>query len=184
MDRIETDRLILRPFRVEDAEDLYAYARDPRVGPSAGWPPHTSVEESRSIIENVFSAPGEFAVQLRGSGCVIGSASLKDEHPAGVHPDCPDAEIGYCLSPDCWGRGYVPEAVEALLRYGFERRGLRRIWCCHFDGNWRSDRVIHKCGFHYCFSRTAFVKILGETRKDYVFVQTGEEWRERVSGAV
>lgn len=184
MDRIETERLILRPFTTDDAEDLYAYARDSRVGPWAGWSPHTSVEESRSIIQNVFSKPGEFAVQLKENGRVIGSASLKDEHPAGEYANCPDAELGYCLNPDYWGRGYVPEAVEALLRYGFEHCGLHRVWCCHFDGNWRSDRVIHKCGFHYQFSRTEFVKLLGATRKDYVFMQTGEEWRERVSGAV
>lgn len=184
MDRIETGRLILRPFTAGDAEDLYAYARDPRVGPSAGWPPHRSVEESRLIIQNVFSQPGEFAVQMKENGRVIGSAAQKDEHPAGEHPGCPDAEIGYCLNPAYWGRGYVPEAVEVLLRDGFDRRGLRRIWCCHYDGNWRSDRVIHKCGFRYQFSRTVFVKLLGETRKDCVFMQTREEWRERISGAV
>lgn len=184
MDRIETQRLILRSFTAADAADLYAYAREPRVGLWAGWPPHASEEESRAIIQNALSQPGEFALELRDTGRVIGSIGLKASHPAGEHADCPDAEIGYCLSPDYWGKGYVPEAVNALLRDGFEQRGLRRIWCCHYAGNWRSDRVIRKCGFRYQFSRTVFVKLLGETRKDYAFMQTREEWRERVSGTI
>ena len=52
---LETPRLLLRPFRDEDAEDVYHYARDPRVGPIAGWPPHKSLEESREVIRSVFS---------------------------------------------------------------------------------------------------------------------------------
>ena len=54
--RLETERLILRPWSEEDAQDLYVYAKDPQVGPIAGWPPHTSVENSLEIIKNVLSA--------------------------------------------------------------------------------------------------------------------------------
>ena len=71
---LETPRLSLRPFRELDAEDLYAYARDPRVGPIAGWPIHESPEESREIIRTVFSAPNVFALELRETGRVVGSA--------------------------------------------------------------------------------------------------------------
>ena len=59
---LETPRLTLRPFLDRDAEDVYAYARDPRVGPAAGWPPHNSVENSLEIIRTVFAAPNVFAV--------------------------------------------------------------------------------------------------------------------------
>ena len=71
---LETPRLSLRPLRELDAEDLYAYARDPRVGPIAGWPIHESPEESREIIRTVFSAPNVFALELRETGRVVGSA--------------------------------------------------------------------------------------------------------------
>ena len=179
---LKTERLILRPFRETDAEDLYAYARDPRVGPIAGWPIHGSPEESREIIRTVFAAPNVFALELREIGRVIGSAGLVGRHPAGEIPDCPDDEIGYALSPDHWGRGLVPEAVEALLGYGFTELDLRRIWCGHYAGNWRSDRVIRKCGFRYQFSRTERAALMGEVRQTYYFMQTREEWRERVSG--
>ena len=59
---LETERLILRPWREEDAADLYEYARDPLVGPAAGWPPHTDAEDSLNIIRGVLSAPETFAV--------------------------------------------------------------------------------------------------------------------------
>ena len=77
---LTTPRLLLRPFEEGDAAELYDYARDPRVGPIAGWPPHTSVENSREIIRTVFSAHNVFAVADRESGRVIGSAGFVGEH--------------------------------------------------------------------------------------------------------
>ena len=68
---IETERLILRPWRENDAEALYKYASNPDIGPPAGWPPHTSVENSRDIIRTVFSAPETYAVCLK-DGSPIG----------------------------------------------------------------------------------------------------------------
>ena len=181
---LETRRLRLRPFRDDDAADVYDYARDPRVGPIAGWQPHTSVEESREIIRTVFSAPGVFAMELKETGCVIGSVGFVGNHPAGDLPDCPDNEVGYALSPAFWGRGLMPEAVEAVLRYGFTALELQRIWCGHYAGNWRSKRTMEKCGFRYQFARTEFVRLMGETRQSYFYLLTKESWRERLSGAI
>ena len=73
---LKTERTLLRPFTEGDAEDLYAYAKDPRVGPIAGWKPHGSVEESREIIRTVFTSPDTFAVVDRETGRVIGSAGF------------------------------------------------------------------------------------------------------------
>ena len=112
---LETARLRLRPFRDSDAADVYSYARDPRVGPIAGWPPHQSVDESLEIIHIVFSTPGVFAMELKETGTVIGSVGFVGNHPAGEFTDCPDDEIGYALSPAFWGRGLMPEAVDAVL---------------------------------------------------------------------
>lgn len=75
---LETERLLLRPWRESDAEDLYRYASDPKVGPIAGWPVHTSVENSREIIRDVFSAEETYAVCLKG-----GQASHRKHRP---HP--------------------------------------------------------------------------------------------------
>lgn len=179
---IETPRLRLRPFRDSDADDVYAYAKDPRVGPIAGWPAHQSLEESREIIRTVFSAPGVFAMELKESGRAVGSVGFVGGHPAGE--GCPDDEVGYALSPALWGRGLMPEAVEAVLEYGFVELGLKRIWCGHYAGNWRSDRVIEKCGFRFQFARPTDVDLLGEIRQTYFYVLTKENWCERVSGAI
>ena len=62
---ITTERLILRPWIESDAGSLYKYASDPEIGPVAGWPPHTSVEDSLNVIRTVFSAPETYAVVLR-----------------------------------------------------------------------------------------------------------------------
>ena len=105
--QLETQRLILRPFTEGDAQDVYDYAKDPRVGPAAGWTPHRSDEESREIIRTVFSEPDVFAVVDRESGKVIGSAGFTGRHRKEL-PD-PDDEIGYSLHPDYWGRGRIPE---------------------------------------------------------------------------
>lgn len=64
----ETERLILRPWEETDAESLYEYAKDDRIGPIAGWPVHTSVENSREIIKTVLSAPETYAVCLKEIG--------------------------------------------------------------------------------------------------------------------
>ena len=74
--QLTTERLILRPWVETDAEDLYRYAKDDRVGPIAGWPPHSSVGNSAEIIRTVFSAPETYAVCLKEDNRAIGSIGL------------------------------------------------------------------------------------------------------------
>lgn len=171
---LETPRLCLRPFEERDAEALYDYARDPRVGPAAGWQPHASVAESREIIRTVFAAPHTFAVVEKESGLVVGSAGFVGRHYETLPK--PDDEIGYALRPDCWGNGYIPEAVLELLRYGFVERGLRTVWCGHYDFNDRSRRVVEKCGFLYRFSDRHFVEAQGAECVELHYALTRGQW--------
>ena len=173
--RLETERLTLRPFTQEDAADLYEYAKDPRVGPAAGWQPHKSVEESREIIGSVFSAPNVFAVVDKPSGKVMGAAGFVGRHQS-LLPG-PDDEIGYALSPDFWGRGLMPEAVRELLRYGFEELGLATVWCGHYDFNDKSRRVVEKCGFIYRFTDKTWAEWMEEERTELHYALTREEWQ-------
>ena len=174
---LETPRLTLRPFLDRDAEDVYAYAKDPRVGPAAGWPPHTSVENSLEIIRTVFAAPTVFALVDQESGKVIGSAGFVGRH----HTELPgpDEELGYALSPEFWGRGLMTEAAWELIRWGFEELGLCTIWCNHYEGNERSRRVIEKCGFHHQFSQEETVELMGERRLTHYYALSREEWAAR-----
>ena len=174
---IKTNRLLLRPFAETDAADLYEYARDPRVGPPAGWPPHGSVGESLEVIRTVFAAPHTFAVVDKSSGRVIGSAGFtgktRPEFPA------PNDELGYALSADFWGRGLMPEAVEALLRYAFRDLELACVWCSHYTDNPRSRRVIEKSGFSFQFEDMILDGPTGREKPARFYAMTRGEWEAR-----
>lgn len=146
---LETERLILRPWRNSDAEELYPLARDPEVGPVAGWPVHTSVENSREIIRSVLSEPETFAVVLKETGKPVGSIGLMIGRESSLSMPETEGEIGYWIGKPYWGRGLIPEAVREMQRYGFETLGLEVLWCAHFDGNIKSKQVQEKCGFVY-----------------------------------
>lgn len=146
---LETKRLILRPWKESDAEDLFKYAADPEVGPIAGWAPHTSVENSREIIRTILSVPESYAVVLRETGKPVGSIGLMLGKASNI--DLPDSEgeIGYWIGVPYWGQGLIPEAVLEIMRHGFDDLQLGRIWCGYFDGNIKSKRVQEKCGLKY-----------------------------------
>lgn len=173
---LETPRILLRPWRESDADDLYEYASDPRVGPAAGWPAHQSREESLSVIRTVF--PGErlsFAMVRKDCGHVVGTISLTGRERSELGG--PAEEIGYTLHPAHWGLGLMPEGVGELLRYGFEELGLAVIWCGHYDFNNKSRRVIEKCGFRYQFTETVWVEKMGEERVELHYALRREEWQ-------
>ena len=173
---LETERTLLRPFIEADAEDLYAYAKDPRVGPIAGWKPHESLEESRKIIRTVFAAPATFAIVDKATGRVIGSAGFVGQSYGEGYG--PSDEIGYALSPDYWGRGIMPEVVAELLRYGFETLCLDAIWCGHYEGNDRSRRVVEKSGFTFVFTQRLSDEF-AEDRLTYLYVYLRQDWERR-----
>ena len=172
---LETERLILRPWREDDAEELYKYASDPDVGPAAGWPVHTSVENSREIISSVLSAEGTYALVLRETGLPVGSIGIM--HDKNVPTGENEAEIGYWIGKPFWGRGLVPEAVEAALHCCFEELGCERVWCAFYEGNEKSRRVQEKCGF--VFERredNKFCALVNEYRNEIVNVLDRETW--------
>ena len=146
---LETERLILRPFEDSDAESIYEYAKDPRVGPIAGWPVHTSVENSREIIRNVLAVPETYAVCLKTDGKAIGSIGLMVGEKSNLNLPDNEGEIGYWIGVPFWGQGLIPEAMKELIRHAFNDLNLDRLWCGYFDGNEKSKRCQEKCGFEY-----------------------------------
>lgn len=173
---LETERLILRPWSEEDAEELYTYASDPDVGPAAGWPPHTSVENSREIICEVLSAPETYAVCLKETGKPIGSIGLHRNDLATAEDEY---ELGYWIGKPFWGQGLIPEASREILRYAFEELGMNRIWCGYYDGNEKSRRVQEKLGFIYQRKTEEIeVKLLNEIRTGHSNLMTRERWQK------
>lgn len=145
MRTLETNRLILRCYTEEDASGLYAYAKDPDVGPRAGWKPHESVEESRNIIREMFMPVEAWAIFWKEDGRHIGTIGLENDR----HRDENSREIGYSLAKDMWGQGIMTEACREVLRFSFEELGLELVGICTAEENQRSQGVIRKCGFVY-----------------------------------
>ena len=174
---LETQRLILRPWEESDAESLYEYAKDPDIGPPAGWPPHKSVEESLNIIRTVFTGAQCYAICEKGSGKAIGAIELKLKGHTDMTDRDDECELGYWLGKPFWGRGYMPEAAGELLRYGFEDLGMGAIWCGYYDGNDKSRRVQEKAGFVYHHTCDAVpVPLLDEIRVGHTSLMTREHW--------
>ena len=176
----ETERLILRPWAEDDAEELYTYAKDPDVGPMAGWPVHTSVENSREIIRSVLSAPETYAVCLKETGKPVGSIGLHRNDLAAADDEY---ELGYWIGKPYWGQGLIPEASREILRYAFENLGMNRIWCGYYDGNDKSRRVQEKLGFvHHHTCREVPVPLMNEIRTGHANHMTRRRWDAIRSG--
>ena len=174
---IETERLVLRPWEESDAEECFKYARDPQVGPIAGWNAHKSVEESRLIIRTVLSAPESYAVVLKQTGLPIGSIGLMFAGATSLTDRADECELGYWLGVPYWGQGLMPEAVKALLRHAFTDLGMKKVWCGYYDGNDKSKRVQEKCGFTYSHTiEDSFVPQMNERRRAHVMSLSKEDW--------
>jgi len=166
---LQTERLILRPWEETDAESLYEYAKNPLVGPIAGWPVHTSVENSREIIRDVLAVPETYAVCLKEDGKAIGCVGLMIGKNSNLKLPDTEAEIGYWIGVPFWGQGLIPEAVRELIRYSFDELKLEKLWCGYFDGNDKSRRVQEKCGFkHHHTNENVHWILTDEIRTEHI----------------
>ncbi|WP_297646646.1 GNAT family N-acetyltransferase [uncultured Treponema sp.] len=176
---LKTQRLILRKWTQADAESLFEYAKNPEVGPAAGWPPHKSVEESKNIIKNVLNGAECYALCEKEKNIAIGSVELKLNGHTDMTERDDECELGYWLAQPFWGRGYMPEAAGELLRRAFEELSMTTVWCGYYDGNQKSKRVQEKLGFvfhHTCDELP--VPFLNEVRVGHTTVMTKEHWEK------
>lgn len=177
MMEILTERLILRPWKEADAESLYEYAKDPSVGPVAGWPIHTSVQNSLDIIRNVLSADEIYAVCLKEDNRAVGSIGLSNSTHSNIESVDTEKEIGYWIGVPFWGNGYIPEAVRALQKHAFEELGCTAMWCSYYDGNEKSKRCQEKCGFKFHHTEENVpCELMGDVRTVHFSFLTKEQW--------
>ena len=139
--RLETERLILRNITLDDASDIYDYARNKRVGDEAGFKAHESIEETKSIIDTILKV-ASLAIVYKENNKVIGVISLPKKLD-GIY------ELGYSLEEKYWGKGIMTEATKALVDYAFKTLNAYEIDAGCFIDNYRSERVLLKCGFKY-----------------------------------
>ena len=146
---IETDRLILRPFSVEDAADVFEYLKEPRVNCFACMKVHSLEEAQKAVMERAEDAEYTFAIVLKENGKVIGEI---DAHPESSQPDMAENYVKDTFSP-CWmlhpdhhGKGYAYEAAKAFFDYLFYQKRARRIYAYTEDYNLSSQNLCEKLG--------------------------------------
>ncbi|WP_288222212.1 GNAT family N-acetyltransferase [uncultured Clostridium sp.] len=148
---IETERLILRRFKMEDAEAMYKnWASDSEVTKFLTWPPHSSVEVTKVILKEWLDSYNDdsfyqWAIVLKENGDEpIGSISVVDKNKKVnmVH-------IGYCIGRKWWNTGVTSEALKALIHYFIKEAGVNRVESRHDPNNPNSGKVMMKCGMKY-----------------------------------
>lgn len=148
---LETERLILRPWRLDDLDDFYEYASQPGVGEMAGWQAHASQEESLKILKTFIHEKKTLVIEYKANHKAIGSVGIEEDRLK----DDPEfqslygREIGYVLNKDYWGLGIMPEAVQCVIDYCFHQLHYDYLLCGYFYKNARSQRVNEKCGFQF-----------------------------------
>ncbi len=176
---LETPRMILRSWHSKDVHDLFEYAKDDRVGPIAGWPPHTSVEESTEIIQTVFNHPEVYAVELKENARAVGCVGLLIGQDSNFDIGEHEGEVAYWIGVPYWGQGLIPEAVKALMQHAFETLKLQVLWCGYFENNQQSFAAQHKCGFrHHRIEANQYNRFLDDYRTEHISRITYEEWLE------
>lgn len=147
---LETERLILRPFAMEDAQAMYDnWASDSEVTKFLTWPTHSSPEVTRAVLEDWIPRYAradyyQWAMVPRDLGVPFGSIGVVS------HSDRIElAHIGYCMGRPWWHRGYMTEALSAVLNFLLHDVGFRRVESMHDTRNPRSGGVMKQCGMTY-----------------------------------
>ncbi len=172
----ETERMVVRTFRPDDADDAHAWLGDPVVARFMLWDTHTREEtETRVRAGAAIVPPGEigawveYAVELKETGRVVGSVSMKIEDEMGRQ-----AEIGYCFGRRYQGRGLAAEATMGLMRYGIGL-GVHRFYAVADPRNTASVRLMERLGMRQegYFRESCFSK--GEWSDDIVYAILARE---------
>ena len=146
---IETDRLILRPLKMSDAADMFAYAGDEEVARHVMWDAHRSLADSRAFLRGAkrqyrLGLPASFGIVLRETGRLVGTIGFM-----WINTDHKSAEVGYSLSRPLWNKGLMTEALRAVLRFSFEALRLNRVEAQYEADNPASGRVMEKAGMRF-----------------------------------
>jgi RimJ/RimL family protein N-acetyltransferase len=178
---IKTERLDLRPHRMEDLDDLFAFHSDPEVVRYVPWPVRTR-EQVRAALEvkltqDVLTEPGQWlvlAIELRETSTVIGEVLLKWESDINSQ-----GELGYALHADYHGQGLAAEAARAMLRLGFEDLGLHRIQASVINGNTASTKLLERLGMHQEAHLIESLHFKGEWSDDLIWAIRAQEWLDQ-----
>lgn len=143
---LETDRLILRPLRLDDAQAEFVWLSDPVVNRYMPYSLYTNVDDVITWLNTAIHAEKElhFGFVRKSDGLLIGAGSIgPHDHDDGTW------EFGYNLRRDAWNQGYATEATRAMIGLARTEYGVRRFSAGHAVANPASGRVMEKCGLHF-----------------------------------
>lgn len=174
---LTTERLVLRPWQENDAESLYEYAKDERVGPIAGWPVHESQAQSLEYIQTVFAHDEVYALAKKQDNRAIGMVGLLIGQDSNFDIADNEAEVAYWIGVPFWGNGFIPEAVKAVMQHAYEDLQLHALWCGYFADNEQSHKAQAKCGFKHHHTETdKYNQFLADYRTEHISHLSREEW--------
>lgn len=178
--KVETDRLVLRQRTIDDVPDMFDYVSLENVAYPAGLPPIATLEDEYDYFENRYyqnlekaNLPSGYGITVKGSDHIIGSCDFNHRHEDDVF------EIGYMLHPDFWGRGYMTEAVSALIEIGFTLLNLHKVEIRCYGSNKQSQRVAEKLGFTLEARIRDRKDTQGNRCDDLAYGLLKSEWEER-----
>lgn len=160
MNIIETNRLFIRCWTIDDYFDMYEFNSDEKVNPNAGCSVIRDMDKIKNSLKSFISNNLSFAIVLKSENKVIGTIGMDEIVIDESLKELNQRYIGYRFNSNYWGKGYATEAAQYFIKYLFESLNLDLVWSSHFDFNDKSKRVTEKCGFQYKFSRNRTVKAL------------------------
>jgi len=171
---LSTERLVVRRFRVGDAEAFSGYRSVPEVAQWQSWEAPYSMEEAVKAVE-AFAAgdplvPGWFQYAVDRDGVLIGDIGVN------LHENLMQAEIGYTFAPEYQGQGYATEAVRGLLGLLFVERKLQRVSAECDARNVSSARLLERLGFMLEGLRPSNTWFKGEWTDDQLFGLLASDW--------
>ncbi|MBM7703445.1 GNAT family N-acetyltransferase [Metabacillus iocasae] len=181
---LETKRLRMRKLTMEDAKDIFLYGSDNQVTRYVTWDTHENIEESEKFVQYALAqyekkqlAP--WGIERKEDGKMIGTidfVSWNKKHGS--------AEVGYAISREYWGHGYVPEALQTLLELGFNEMELVRISARCLKENEQSKRVLEKVGMAYEGLIRKGMHLKGEYRDLCMYAILKEEYVQAKRGCL
>lgn len=143
---LDTERLILRKFKLSDAEGMYyGWATDPESNKYLPWKLHDNIEETKEIIQKWIdeyeNGSYNWIVELKSTHEIIGSICV-------VHNNKEDlnCEVGYCYGSKYWGNGYATEALKGVINYLIKDCNYHLVEACYMSDNPASGKVMQKAG--------------------------------------
>lgn len=166
MEQIKTNRLLLKGLSLNDADDMYLYAKEPSVGFNAGWPPHKDLNETKEILKVMIKQNDIYGIYLNNK--LIGTIDITIREK--------DYYLGYALAKDYWGQGIMTEAAKALIQQFFTKNKGFKIYAKTLNTNLRSQNVLKKMGFS--FIKDTKTKVFGQVLDSYLFELDYNKFKE------